>query len=63
MTLPMDTCVDTLHTGTGGRDTAFPSTCGRGLRGTSSRAVGGQDVPLVRPSFCIVKEGTLSSRS
>ena len=35
--LPMDTCGDTLPAGTpgpGGRDTAFPSTCGSGLRGT-----------------------------
>ena len=35
--LPMDTCGDTLPPGTprpGGRDTAFPSTCGSGLRGT-----------------------------
>ena len=35
--LPMDTCGDTLPPGTtgpGGRDTAFPSTCRSGLRGT-----------------------------
>ena len=35
--LSMDTCGDTLPPGTpgpGGRDTAFPSTCGSGLRGT-----------------------------
>ena len=35
--LPMDTCGDTLPPGTpgpSGRDTAFPSTCGSGLRGT-----------------------------
>ena len=35
--LPMDICGDTLPPGTpgpGGRDTAFSSTCGSGLRGT-----------------------------
>ena len=35
--LPMDICGDTLPPGTpgpGGRDTAFPSTCGSVLRGT-----------------------------
>ena len=35
--LPMDTCGDTLPPGThgpGGRDNAFPSTCGSGSRGT-----------------------------
>ena len=35
--LPMDTCGDTFPPGTpglGGRDTAFSSTCGSGLRGT-----------------------------
>ena len=37
MALPMDTCGDTLSPrtpGPGGLDTAFPSTCGSGLRGT-----------------------------
>ena len=46
--LPMDTCGDTLPSGTpglGGRDTAFPSTCGSGLRGTSTSAVGGTGSP------------------
>ena len=49
MTLPMDTCGDTLPPGRfrrGGRDTAFPSTCGSGLRGTRTRAVGGTGRPL-----------------
>ena len=35
--VPMDTCGDTLPPGThgpGGRDNAFPSTCGSGSRGT-----------------------------
>ena len=37
VTLPTDTCGDTLPPGTpgpGGRNTAFPSTCGSALRGT-----------------------------
>ena len=37
VTLPMDTCGDNLPPGTpgpGGCNTAFPSTCGSGLRGT-----------------------------
>ena len=48
MTLPTDTCGDTLRPGTpgpGGRDTGFPSTCGSGLRGTLPRAVGGTGRP------------------
>ena len=52
--LPMDTCGDTLPPGTpgpGGRDTAFPSTCGSGLRGTGTRAVGGSGRPLGKTFF------------
>ena len=44
MTLPTDTCEDTLAPGTpgpGGRDTAFPSACGSASRGTCPRAMGG----------------------
>ena len=54
MALPMDTCGDTLPPwtpGPGGRDTAFPSTCGGGLRSTSPRAVGGTGYPLGKTSF------------
>ena len=63
--LVMDTCGDTLPRGTpgpGGHDTAFPSTCGNGLRGILPRAVGGTGPPLVRPSYFIVKGVILSSR-
>ena len=54
VTLPMDTCGDTLRPGTpglGGCDTAFPKTCGRGLRGTCTRAVGGPGRPLGKNFF------------
>ena len=43
MALPTGKCGETLPPGTpglGGRDTAFQSTCGGGLRGTQTRAVG-----------------------
>ena len=52
--LRIDTCGETLPPGTpgpGGRDTAFPSTCGSGLRGTSTRAVGGTGRPLGKTFF------------
>ena len=54
MALPMDTCGDTLPPGThgpGGRDNAFPSTCGSGSRGTWHRAVGGTGRPLGKTFF------------
>ena len=54
MALPMDTCGDTFPPGTPGpvgRDTAFPSTCGSGLRDTSTRALGGTGGPLGKTSF------------
>ena len=37
--------------GPGGRDTAFPSTCGSGLGGTRPRAVGGTGCPLGKTFF------------
>ena len=52
--LLMDTCGDTLPPGThgpGGRDNAFPSTCGSGSRGTRHRAVGGTGRPLGKTFF------------
>ena len=54
MALPMDTCGDTLPPGThgpGGRDNAFPSTCGSGSRGTWHRAVRGTGRPLGKTFF------------
>ena len=54
MALPMDKCGDTLPPGTpglAGRDTAFRSTCGSGLRGTRPRAVGGTGCPLGKTFF------------
>ena len=54
MTLPTGTCGDTLQPGTSGlsgRDTAFPRTCRSGLRGTSTRAVGGTQRPLSKTFF------------
>ena len=65
MALLMDTCGDTLPPGThgpGGRDNAFPSTCGSGSRGNNIGQWEGQDVPLVRPSSCTVKGGIPSSQ-
>ena len=62
---PMDTCGDTLPPGTtalGGRDTAFPSTCGSGLRAPELGLLEGKDVCLVRPSSCIVEGGIPSSQ-
>ena len=52
--LLMDTCGDTLPPGThglGGRDNAFPSTCGSGSRGTQNRAVGGTGRPFGKTFF------------
>ena len=49
-----DTCGDTLPPGTpgpGGLDTAFPSTCGSGLRDTRTRAVGGRGRLLGKTIF------------
>ena len=54
MALPMDTCGDTLPPGThgpGGRDNAFPSTCGSGSRGTKHRAVRGTGRPHGKTFF------------
>ena len=54
MTLPTVTCGDNLPPltpGPGGRSTAFPSTCGSGLRGTWHRAVGGTGRPLGKTFF------------
>ena len=54
MALPVDTCGNTLPTGTpvpDSRDTAFPSCGGSGLRGTQTRAVGGTGRPLGRTFF------------
>ena len=54
MALPMDTCGDTFPPGTpgpGGHNTAFPSTCGSGLRRTSTRALGGTGGPLGKTFF------------
>ena len=39
------------HLGPGGRNTAFPSTCGSGLRGTRTRAVEGTGRPLGKTFF------------
>ena len=54
MALPMDTCGNTLSPGTprlGGRNTAFPSTCGSSLRGTWTSAVGGTGRHLDKTFF------------
>ena len=54
MTLPTSTCGDTRppgKPGPGGCNTAIPSTCGRGLRGTRPRAVGGTGRPLDKTFF------------
>ena len=61
---PMDTCGDTVPARTPGlvcRDTAFPSTCGSGLRGTSNRAVGGTGRPLGK-TLSLHCQSILSSR-
>ena len=53
LALPMDKCGDSLQAGTPrpGSDTASPSTCGSGSRGTGPRAVGGTGCPLGKTFF------------
>ena len=64
MALPTDIHVDSLPTetpGPGGRNTAFSSTW-RAAQGVPDLGqCEGQDIPLVRPSSCIVKGGIPSS--
>ena len=59
MALPMDTSGDTLLAGTrgpGGRNTAFASTCGSGLRGSRTRAMGETGRPLRKTFFLHCQE-------
>ena len=54
MALPTGKFGDILPPGTpapGGRNTAFPSSCGSGLRGYLTRAVGGTGRPLGKTFF------------